>query len=608
MSPVKATNDFVVKFANVNGSGSASANEMFARAILRMGVPVASRNIFPSNIQGLPTWYEVRVSGHGWLGRRGGVDLMVAMNPQTWDKDIASIDPGGYLFYDSSKPIPLSRFRDDINIIRMPLTEICNATYSDPRQRQLFKNIIYVGALTQLLGLDLAVVEQLIGEQYKSKQALIAPNHQALHIGYDHAKSDLHGACGLKVEKADGVKNRIFVNGNDAAGLGCVYGGATVAAWYPITPSTSVAEAFAKHCKTYRVDSQTRKNKFAIIQAEDEISAIGAVIGAGWNGARAFTATSGPGISLMQEFLGLAYFAEIPAVIIDVQRGGPSTGMPTRTQQADILVCAYASHGDTKHVLLFPEDPRELFEMAAQSFDLAERLQTPIFILEDLDIGMNEWLCEPFSWDDSRTYDRGKVMSAGELESGKVFGRYLDVDGDAIPYRTLPGTHPTKGAYFTRGTSRDRFAKYSEEGAVYQDNMQRLLRKFETAKGLVPQPVIKTAKEKARYGVIYFGSTTAAMKEAMAALEGRGIHLDMMRLRAFPFSDAVVEFINSHDQVFLVEQNRDAQMRMLLVNECAIDPARFVSILNYDGTPITARFIFDAIAERLTLKSKEAAE
>ena len=608
MSPVKAVNDFVVKFANVNGSGSASANEMFARAILRMGVPVASRNIFPSNIQGLPTWYEVRVSGHGWLGRRGGVDLMVAMNPQTWDKDIASIDPGGYLFYDSSRPIPLSRFRDDINIIRMPLTEICNATYSDPRQRQLFKNIIYVGALTQILGIDLAVVEQLIGEQYKSKQALIAPNHQALHIGYDHAKTALQGVCGLKVEKADGVKDRIFVNGNDAAGLGCVYGGATVAAWYPITPSTSVAEAFAKHCKKYRVDPETKKNKFAIVQAEDEISAIGAVIGAGWNGARAFTATSGPGISLMQEFLGLAYFAEIPAVIIDVQRGGPSTGMPTRTQQADILVCAYASHGDTKHVLLFPEDPRELFEMTAQSFDLAERLQTPIFILEDLDIGMNEWLCEPFSWDDAHVYDRGKVMSAADLDAGKTFGRYLDVDGDAIPFRTLPGTHPTKGAYFTRGTSRDRFAKYSEEGSVYQDNMQRLLRKFETAKGLVPQPIIKPAKEKARYGVIYFGSTTAAMKEAMAAMEARGVHLDMMRLRAFPFSDAVVDFINSHDQVFLVEQNRDAQMRMLLVNECAIDPARFVSILNYDGTPITARFIINAIAERLTLKSKEAAE
>ena len=608
MSSLKPVNDFVVKFANVNGSGSASANEMFARSILRMGVPVASRNIFPSNIQGLPTWYEVRVSGKGWLGRRGGVDLMVAMNPQTWDKDIASIDPGGYLFYDSSKPIPASRLRDDINIIRMPLTEICNAAYSDPRQRQLFKNIIYVGALARLLGIDHALLEQMIGEQYKGKDKLIAPNHQALRMGHDYVQDHLTGACGLKIEKADAVGDRIFVNGNDAAGLGCVYGGATVAAWYPITPSTSVAEAFAKYCKTYRVDAQSGKNKFAIVQSEDEISAIGTVIGAGWNGARAFTATSGPGISLMQEFLGLAYFAEIPAVIINVQRGGPSTGMPTRTQQADLLISAYASHGDTKHVLLLPEDPKELFEFSALSFDLAERLQTPVFVLEDLDIGMNDWLCEAFTWDDNKRYDRGKVMTAQELESGKTFGRYLDVDGDAIAWRTLPGTHPSKGAYFTRGTSRDRFAKYSEEGAVYQDNMQRLLRKFETAKTLVPAPVLRRAQEKTKTGMIYFGSSSAAMNEAMAALEEGGVHLDTLRLRAFPFSDAVMDFISGHDQIFLVEQNRDAQMRSLLVNECGIDPARFISILHYDGTPITARFIIAAIAERMALKSKEAAQ
>jgi 2-oxoglutarate ferredoxin oxidoreductase subunit alpha len=608
MPAISSVNDFVVKFANVNGSGSASANEMFARSILRMGVPVTSRNIFPSNIQGLPTWYEVRVSGNGWLGRRGGVDLMAAMNPQTWDKDVASIDPGGYLFYDSSRPIPPSKFRDDITILGMPLTEICNATYKEPRQRQLFKNIIYVGALAQLLGIDPAVLEKLIGEQYKGKDALIAPNHQALRMGHDYARDNLANLCGLKIEKADAVGNRIFVSGNDAAGLGCVYGGATVAAWYPITPSTSVAEAFAKHCRKYRVDAETKQNKYAIVQSEDEISAIGTVIGAGWNGARAFTATSGPGISLMQEFLGLAYFAEIPAVIIDVQRGGPSTGMPTRTQQADLMICAYASHGDTKHVLLLPEDPRELFEFSALSFDLAERLQTPVFVLEDLDIGMNDWLCEPFTWDDSKVYDRGKVMTAEELEAGKTFGRYLDVDGDAIPYRTLPGTHPTKGAFFTRGTSRDRFAKYSEEGSVYQDNMQRLLRKFETAKSLVPQPVIECAKERSKCGLIYFGSSTPAVREAMAALAEDGVHLDTMRLRAFPFPDSVTDFINAHDQVFLVEQNRDAQMRSLLVNECGIDPARFISILHFDGTPVTARFIIGAIAERLSLSSREAAE
>ena len=605
---IKATNDIVIKFANVNGSGSASANELFARAILRMGVPVATRNIFPSNIQGLPTWFEVRVSGKGWLGRRGGVDLMVAMNPQTWDKDVASIDAGGYLFYDSSKPMPESKFRPDVNIVGMPLTEICNRTYKDPRQRQLFKNIIYVGALTCILDIDLATVEKLIQQQYASKQLLLDSNIQAVHMGYDYARENLLGICGLRVAKSDAVGNRIFVNGNDAAALGCVYGGATIAAWYPITPSTSLAEAFMKHCRKLRVDPATKKNNFAIIQAEDEIAAIGAVIGAGWNGARAFTATSGPGISLMQEFLGLAYFAEVPAVIFDVQRGGPSTGMPTRTQQADILLCAYASHGDTKHVLLFPEDPRELFDFAATAFDLAERLQTPIFVMEDLDIGMNDWLCQPFAWDDAKKYDRGKLMSYDDLEAGKTFGRYLDVDGDAIPYRTLPGVHPTKGAYFTRGTSRDRFAKYSEEGSVYVDNMQRLVRKFETAKRLVPAPVKRAAKERTRHGVIYFGSTSAAMAEALVALEAQGLHLDTLRLRAFPFSDEVIEFVNAHDQVFVVEQNRDAQMRMLLVNECAIDPARFISILHYDGTPITARYITSAIAERLKMKAKEAAE
>ncbi len=606
--PIKATNDFVVKFANVNGSGSASANELFARAILRMGVPIATRNIFPSNIQGLPTWFEVRVSGQGWVGRRGGCDIVVAMNPQTWDKDIASIDPGGYLFYDSSKPMPESKFRSDVNVIGMPLTEICNRTYSDPRQRQLFKNIIYVGALTSILDMELPAVEKLISDQYGSKPALLESNIRAVRMGHEYAQEHLSGICNLRVAKADAVGDRIFLNGNDAAGLGCVYGGATVAAWYPITPSTSLAEAFMKYCRKYRVDPETKKNKFAIIQAEDEISAIGAVIGASWNGARAFTATSGPGISLMQEFLGLAYFAEIPAVIFNVQRGGPSTGMPTRTQQADILLCAYASHGDTKHVMLFPEDPRELFEMGASAFDLAERLQTPIFVMEDLDIGMNDWLCEPLTWDESRVYDRGKIMSAEDLDAGKTFGRYLDVDGDAIAYRTLPGTHATKGAYFTRGSSRDRFAKYSEDGSVYVDNMQRLLRKFETAKSLAPAPVVHKAREKARYGAIYFGSTSAAMAEARASLEGLGLHLDTLRIRAFPFADEVVEFINSYDQVFVIEQNRDAQMRMLLVNECAIDPARFISVLHYDGTPITARFITSAIAERLHMKAKEAAE
>jgi len=593
-----AVNDFVVKFANVNGSGSASANRLFVRSILRMGVPVASRNIFPSNIQGLPTWYEVRVSEAGYIGRRGGVDLMVAMNPQTWDQDVAEIDRGGYLFYDSTRPIPPSRFRDDINIVGVPLTAICNERYSDPRQRQLFKNIIYVGVLAELLGIDLGIVEELIGEQFRSKEKLIAPNVEALHMGRDYARTELDGAFALKVRRSDAVGDRIFLEGNNAAALGCLYGGATVAAWYPITPSTSLAEAFGRHCQRYRVDKETGKNRFAIVQAEDELASIGMVIGASWNGARAFTATAGPGISLMQEFIGLAYFAEIPAVIFDVQRGGPSTGMPTRTQQSDVLIAAYASHGDTKHVLLFPEDPRECFEFAALSFDLADRLQTPVFVMSDLDIGMNEWLCGPLAWDDSRQYDRGKVLSAAELESGREFARYLDVDGDAITYRTYPGTHPNLGAYFTRGTSKNHVARYSEEGSDYVDNMQRLLRKFEGAKKLVPKPVRSDASQSTRVGVIYYGSTAPAMREALDALAAEGIHLDTLRIRAFPFSDEIIDFVLDHDQVFVVEQNRDAQLRTLLVNEGALDPARLIPILHYDGTPITARFITDAVGEQ----------
>jgi len=594
VAPLEAVNDFVVKFANVNGSGSASANELFAKAILRMGVPVSPRNIFPSNIQGLPTWYEVRVTEAGWLGRRGGVDLMVAMNPQTWDADVAEISPGGYLFYDNSKPLPKSKFRDDVAVIGVPLTEICNATYSDPRQRQLFKNIMYVGALSALLDLDVAAIEQLIGEQYRGKEKLLKPNIDALHLGRDWVVAHLPHPIGLRVRKADAVGGRIFVEGNDAAALGCVYGGATVCAWYPITPSSSLAEAFAKYCQKYRVDADGR-SKFAIIQAEDEIASIGMVVGAGWNGARAFTSTSGPGISLMNEFIGLAYFAEIPITIIDVQRGGPSTGMPTRTQQSDITLCAYASHGDTKHVLLFPEDPHECFDFAARALDLADRLQTPVFVMTDLDIGMNQRLCAPFEWT-AQPYDRGKVLSAEELDAGREFARYKDLDGDGIPYRTWPGTHPDKGAYFTRGTSRNPQAIYSERGPDYLYNMERLLRKFDTAKSLVPQPVVAQSDIPAKHGAIFFGSTSPAMAEAVVALRDDGIALDTLRLRAFPFPESVRAFIDAHEAVFVVEQNRDGQMRSLLVNEFGIDPARLVAVLHYDGTPITARFIAGAIA------------
>ena len=617
MKRIESVNDFVIKFANVNGSGSASANEIFAKAILRMGVPVSPRNIFPSNIQGLPTWYEVRVSERGWLGRRGGIDMMVAMNPQTWEQDVREVEPGGYLFYDSTKPLAANALRSDISVIGMPVTAICNATYEDPRQRTLFKNIMVLGALSELMDVDGRVIEGLFSEQYKGKERLLESNVRALQSGRgfarDHLKSPKQPGVGLRVKRSNAVGDLIFMEGNAAAALGCVYGGATVCAWYPITPSSSVAEAFQGYCKKYRHEATSGDARYAIVQAEDEIASIGIITGAGWNGARAFTATSGPGVSLMTEFIGLAYFAEIPVTIINVQRGGPSTGMPTRTQQADILSCAYASHGDTKHVLLLPEGPKECFDHAAAALDLADRLQTPIFVMTDLDIGMNQRLSEPFEWDAARKLDRGKVMSAADLDAGREFARYKDVDGDGIPWRTLPGTHESKGAYFTRGTTRDPYARYSEAGADYVYNVKRLLQKFVTAAELVPQPVLKKASRKTRLGAIYFGSTSPAMDEALDQLNAGGIPLDALRLRAFPFAGSVAEFIAAHDEVFVVEQNRDAQMRTLLMNELAIDPQRLVPIVHYDGTPITARFITAAItkhvhAEIVAPKTSKAAK
>jgi 2-oxoglutarate/2-oxoacid ferredoxin oxidoreductase subunit alpha len=601
---IQATNDFVIKFANVNGSGSASANELFARSMLRMGVPVSPRNIFPSNIQGMPTWYEVRVSESDYLGRRGGCDMMVAMNPQTWDADVREIDAGGYLFYDSTRPVPPSRLREDITVIAMPLTQICNDAYTDARQRQLFKNIIYVGALAALLEIDEKEIEKLFAEQYRGKEKLLDSNIQALHLGRDYALKNLDcGSMGLKTRRANKVGERIFIDGNQAAALGCVWGGANVCAWYPITPSSSIPETFDKYCSKLRIDPETGKRNYAIVQAEDELASIGMVIGANWNGGRAFTATSGPGVSLMTEFLGLAYFAEVPVTLINVQRGGPSTGLPSRTQQSDLLACAYASNGDTKHVLLFPQDPKECFDFSAAALDLADRLQTPVFVMSDLDIGMNSRLCEPFSWDDSKRMDRGKITTFDDLEAGKDFGRYLDVDGDGIPFRTYPGTHPTKGAFFTRGTTKDRYARYSEDGPVYIDNMERLEKKFETAKALAPAPIPRVAKKSTKLGVIHFGSTAPAMNEALDALECQGMYLDALRICAFPFHSSVLDFIEAHDHVFVVEQNRDGQLREMLIIECGLDSAQLTSVVHYDGTPITARFITKAIAARLALFS-----
>ncbi len=597
---IQAVNDFVVKFANVNGSGSSSANHMFAKAVFRMGIPVSARNIFPSNIQGLPTWYEVRISEKGFVGRRGeGCDLMICVNPQSMADDVREVLPGGYFLYDSTKPLDLRYHRDDIHFIGIPLTQITNAEFQDSRQRQLFKNVVYVGALAALINLDFETLAKLVRDQFAGKEKLIQPNIHALELGYRHAESLFDCPISLRLETRNLTDGKIFVDGNTAVGLGAVYGGATVCAWYPITPSTSVAESFQRYAGRLRIDAASGKRNFISIQAEDELAAMGMVIGAGWNGARAFTATSGPGVSLMNEFLGLAYFAEVPAVLIDVQRAGPSTGMPTKTQQSDVLLAAYASHGDTKHILLFPSDPKECFEQAAQAFDLADRLQTPVIMLTDLDLGMNDWMSDPLHWEKKRHYDRGKVMTAEELEAGKDFGRYLDVDGDGIPYRTYPGTHPSKGAYFNRGTSRDEYARYTEDGAAYVRNMERLVKKFQGATKYLPEPVITQRNGKSSYGVIHYGTTQPALCEAMHRVEASGYPLDDLRLRAFPFHDTVKEFIDDHDFIFVVEQNRDAQMRTLLMKELEIDPARLIPVLHYDGTPINATLISDTILARL---------
>lgn len=588
-------NDFVIRFANVNGSGSASANGMFAKALFRMGIPVATRNIFPSNIQGLPTWFEVRVSEKGYLGRREGVDIMVAMNAETLIEDVASISPGGYLLYDNSKPLAKALRRDDIHEIAIPIASMMLPEFTDPKQRSLFKNIAYLGALAGLLNIEFDVITGMVATQYKGKDALIQPNIRSLELGRDYALNYLEAPLPLQVRRSEAVGDRIMIDGNDAAGLGSVYGGATVCAWYPITPSTSVAESFENHSNVLRIDKETGQKKFAFLQVEDELAAIGVVIGAAWNGARSFTATSGPGISLMSEFLGLAYFAEIPAVIWDIQRSGPSTGMPTRTQQGDLIGAAYASHGDTKHPLLFPATPKECFDFAAQALDLADRLQTPIMVLSDLELGMNDNLSEPFEWDDSRRYDRGKVLSATDLDEVEVFGRYLDVDGDGIGYRTYPGTHPEKGAFFTRGTSRDEFAVYTESGEVYQRNMERLQKKWQTARTLVPAAEI--ADQGQSVGVLYYGTTALPMPEALDNLAQNGIYMDTCRVRAFPFGDEVEQFIAAHDLIFVAEQNRDGQMRSLLINELQTGPSKLISVLYYAGLSISADTITEQISD-----------
>ena len=586
-------NDVVIKIATVNGTGSASANSLLRKAIFRMGVPVVGKNYFPSNIQGLPTWYEIRVTGDGYCCRSDRVDIMVAMNAQTYARDMAEVEPGGCLVYDSTWPRSRLLDREDITIIGIPLSKMCNEHFDGARARILMKNIAYVGAIAALLSVDLDVIKELLEETFADKSHLIDSNMEAIHLGYDYVIDKFPCPLPAHVEKMDKTRGHIVIDGNTAAGLGCMYAGATVGAWYPITPSTSLMDAFRNFCSRYRVDPETGKRTYAIIQAEDELAAIGMVLGANWMGARSFTPTSGPGISLMSEFIGFGYYAEIPAVIFDVQRVGPSTGMPTRTQQCDLISCAYASHGDTKHVLLFPADPAECFSMSPQAFDLAERLQTPVMVMTDLDIGMNDWMIPELEWDDSYVPDRGKVYTAEDLEKMDKFYRYLDVDGDGIPYRTFPGVHP-KGSYFTRGSGHTRYGAYTENSADYQDVMDRLLVKWETARTLVPDAEIRYSKFN-KAAILTVGSGDGACNEALDRLEAQNIGLNYCRARAFPFSSAIREFIEQHDVVYVVEQNRDAQLRTLLIDDVDADPRKLVSVLHYDGMPLNAGSVVDGV-------------
>lgn len=588
-------NDMVIRFANVNGTGSSSANEVFSKAVFRMGIPVSPKNIFPSNIQGLPTWYEVRINGKGYLGRRDEIDILVGVNPQSMKKDIASVRSGGYFIYDSTRHLHDDMIRKDIHMIGVPMMQLSIDHYEVPRLQQLFKNIIYIGALAALIDLDLDIVKNIISEQFEKKPKLIPPNHKALDLGADWVKNNLEYPLPLRLKHSNATGNQIMMDGNEATALGAVFAGATVLSWYPITPSTSVAKNFEKYANKYRVDPDTGKSNFAIIQAEDELAAFGMAMGANWNGARGFTATSGAGVSLMTEFIGLAYFAEVPMVVVNVQRGGPSTGMPTRTQQSDLISCAYASHGDTKHIILLPATPTECFELTADAFDLADQLQTVVFLLSDLDLGMNIHMTDPLTWNDSRKYKKGKVLNKEELDAAKDYGRFKDVDGDGIGYRVIPGTHPSKGAYLARGTSHDPYGNYTEDGIVHAGEIDRLLRKFNTAKDLVPSPVFYQNKNHGDTGIVFFGTTTYAALEAMDILQQEGEPIDAMRLRAFPFPKDVRDFIDAHEIIYVIEQNRDAQCRSLLILELGIDPAKVRSILNYDGMPITA----DAILKQL---------
>ena len=590
-------NEFAFKIATANGTGSASANGLIMQAIFRMGVPVTGKNVFPSNIQGLPTWYEIRVSKHGYTARTPIFDLMLALNAATFQKDVTEVRAGGWLLYDSTWPLDTTSKRADITYIGIPLAELCNAYFKGVRERILMKNIAYAGALAALLNIDADVIRGLLKEKYSKKQPLMESNQRAVDLGYEYAKAHFPCPLPIRLEPMDKTVDSILIDGNTSAALGCLYAGATVGAWYPITPATSLMEAFNGFCQKYRIEPETKKKRYAILQAEDELAAIGMVVGASWAGARAFTPTSGPGISLMNEFIGLAYYAEVPAVLFDVQRTGPSTGMPTRVQQADLMLCAYASHGDTRHICLYPSDPREAFEMAVAAFDLAERFQTPVFVLSDLDIGMNDWMVPKLAWDDTYVPDRGKVLTAAQLEEAKTFFRYLDSDGDGIPYRSLPGVHP-KGAYFTRGSGHNRFGGYTEDPDEYVDVMERLSRKIQNASRFVPKPEIRVLPG-ATMGIVTIGACHAACIEAIDLLKKEGIAIDFLRVRGFPFGEEVQRFLDAHDVNFVVEMNRDAQLRSLLMLETGVHIEKLESVRYYGGFPLSAHHVVSGVKARI---------
>jgi 2-oxoglutarate ferredoxin oxidoreductase subunit alpha len=594
---IKRTNDFAFKLANVNGTGSASANGLIMQAIFRMGIPVSGKNLFPSNIQGLPTWYEVRVSGEGYTARTPDFDLMVAMNAETYAADVREVVSGGYILYDSTWPLDKELYREDVTFLGVPLAKMCTDAFAESRERILMKNIVYVGVLVALLAIDMDVVLKILDEKFKGKPALRESNHKAIRLGYDYAVDNFQCPLPIHLQKLAELKDSILIDGNTATALGCLYAGASVAAWYPITPATSVMDAFKQLCTKFRKDPVSGKNNFCIVQAEDELAAIGIVIGANWNGARSFTSTAGPGVSLMSELIGLAYYAEIPVVLVDVQRTGPSTGMPTRTQQGDILSCAYASHGDTKHILLFPCNPAECFYFAVKSFDLAERFQTPVFMLTDLDIGMNDWVVPKLEWDDNYEPERGPVLSRGDLEKMEKFYRYSPENADGVAARTLPGVH-AKGAFFTRGSGHNKLGGYTEIPDEYQEVMDRLLRKHKNAAKAVPPPVIRR-QEGAKIGLISLGGCDGAVREAVDSLRKEGILVDYMRICAFPFDDVVDSFINEHEKNFVIEQNRDAQLKTLLITETSVSKDRLDSILVYGGFPLSSRHVVKGLQTKL---------